>query len=170
MVAPQLHHKIILLLKHPLTLYWTSPLNSSVWGEPFLKNCFIIIAMYFFKKILKFICLRWTLSQNLFHNHWYVFIYENSFFKRTNIHIAHFTFDFDTIYFKGINPTKLYVFNLQILPRLSSSHQGSNSEDLILIHFIWNIFKGEVQSRITIISKESIKISLQIGAKMMKIG
>ena len=31
-------------------------------------------------------------------------------------------------------------------------------------------FKGEVQSRITIISKESIKISLQIGAKMMKIG
>ena len=30
--------------------------------------------------------------------------------------------------------------------------------------------KGEVQSRITIISKESIKISLQIGAKMMKIG
>ena len=32
------------------------------------------------------------------------------------------------------------------------------------------IVKGEVQSRITIISKESIKISLQIGAKMMKIG
>ena len=31
-------------------------------------------------------------------------------------------------------------------------------------------FKGEVQSRITIISKESIKISLQIGAKLMKIG
>ena len=30
--------------------------------------------------------------------------------------------------------------------------------------------KGEVQSRITIISKESIKISLQIGAKIMKIG
>ena len=30
--------------------------------------------------------------------------------------------------------------------------------------------KGEVQSRITIILKESIKISLQIGAKMMKIG
>ena len=32
------------------------------------------------------------------------------------------------------------------------------------------LLKGEVQSRITIISKESIKISLQIGAKMMKIG
>ena len=32
------------------------------------------------------------------------------------------------------------------------------------------LFKGEVQSRITIISKESIKISLQIGAKMTKIG
>ena len=30
--------------------------------------------------------------------------------------------------------------------------------------------KGEVQSRITIISKERVKISLQIGAKMMKIG
>ena len=33
-----------------------------------------------------------------------------------------------------------------------------------------NVFKGEVQSRITIISKERVKISLQIGAKMMKIG
>ena len=32
------------------------------------------------------------------------------------------------------------------------------------------IFKGEVQSRITIISKKRVKISLQIGAKMMKIG
>ena len=32
------------------------------------------------------------------------------------------------------------------------------------------ILKGEVQSRITIISKERVKISLQIGAKMMKIG
>ena len=31
-------------------------------------------------------------------------------------------------------------------------------------------FKGEVQSRITIISKERVKISLQIGANMMKIG
>ena len=31
-------------------------------------------------------------------------------------------------------------------------------------------FKGEVQSRITIISKERVKISLQIGAKIMKIG
>ena len=30
--------------------------------------------------------------------------------------------------------------------------------------------KGEVQSRITINSKERITISLQIGAKMMKIG
>ena len=30
--------------------------------------------------------------------------------------------------------------------------------------------KGEVQSRITIISKERVKISLQIGANMMKIG
>ena len=30
--------------------------------------------------------------------------------------------------------------------------------------------KGEVQSRITIISKERVKISLQIGAKIMKIG
>ena len=34
---------------------------------------------------------------------------------------------------------------------------------------IWHL-KGEVQSRITIISKESIKISLQIGAEIMKIG
>ena len=33
-----------------------------------------------------------------------------------------------------------------------------------------NGVKGEVQSRITINSKERIKISLQIGAKMMKIG
>ena len=32
------------------------------------------------------------------------------------------------------------------------------------------IIKGEVQSRITIISKERVKISLQIGAKIMKIG
>ena len=31
-------------------------------------------------------------------------------------------------------------------------------------------FKGEVQSRITIILKERVKISLQIGANMMKIG
>ena len=30
--------------------------------------------------------------------------------------------------------------------------------------------KGEVQSRIIIISKERVKISLQIGANMMKIG
>ena len=30
--------------------------------------------------------------------------------------------------------------------------------------------KGEVQSRMTIISKERVKISLQIGAKIMKIG
>ena len=30
--------------------------------------------------------------------------------------------------------------------------------------------KGEVRSRITIISKERVNISLQIGAKMMKIG
>ena len=40
--------------------------------------------------------------------------------------------------------------------------------------FYWNIIivnvKGEVQSRITIISKERVKISLQIGAKIMKIG
>ena len=36
------------------------------------------------------------------------------------------------------------------------------------IHTI--ILKGEVQSRITIISKERVKISLQIGAKIMKIG
>ena len=33
-----------------------------------------------------------------------------------------------------------------------------------------NVFKGEVQSRIIIISKERVKISLQIGAKIMKIG
>ena len=33
-----------------------------------------------------------------------------------------------------------------------------------------NAFKGEVQSRITIISKERVNISLQIGAKIMKIG
>ena len=31
-------------------------------------------------------------------------------------------------------------------------------------------FKGEVQSRITIISKERVKIPPQIGAKIMKIG
>ena len=30
--------------------------------------------------------------------------------------------------------------------------------------------KGEVQSRVIIILKERVKISLQIGAKMMKIG
>ena len=30
--------------------------------------------------------------------------------------------------------------------------------------------KGEVQSRITIISKERVKISLQIGSKIVKIG
>ena len=34
----------------------------------------------------------------------------------------------------------------------------------------YGFIKGEVQSRITIISKERVKISLQIGAKMMKIG
>ena len=32
------------------------------------------------------------------------------------------------------------------------------------------IHLGEVQSRINIISKERVKISPQIGAKMMKIG
>ena len=34
----------------------------------------------------------------------------------------------------------------------------------------WRDFKGEVQSRITIISKERVQIYLQIGAKIMKIG
>ena len=34
----------------------------------------------------------------------------------------------------------------------------------------YRLFKGEVQSRITINSKERIKISLQIGSKIMKIG
>ena len=33
-----------------------------------------------------------------------------------------------------------------------------------------NGVKGEVQSRIITISKERVKISLQIGAKIMKIG
>ena len=39
-------------------------------------------------------------------------------------------------------------------------------------HSVWRLtLKGKIiQSRITIISKESIKISLQIGAKIMKIG
>ena len=32
MVAPQLNHQIILLLKHPLTHYWTSPLIPQVLG------------------------------------------------------------------------------------------------------------------------------------------
>ena len=43
--------------------------------------------------------------------------------------------------------------------------------DITCIHVhVLQDFKGEVQSRITIISKERVKISLQIGAKMMKIG
>ena len=44
---------------------------------------------------------------------------------------------------------------LMLAPRMSTSRIG---------------IKGEVQSRITIISKERVKISLQIGAKIMKIG
>ena len=40
-----------------------------------------------------------------------------------------------------------------------------------LVYFhSFEALKGEVQSRITIISKERVKISLQIGAKIMKIG
>ena len=38
------------------------------------------------------------------------------------------------------------------------------------IHFLEMRFKGEVQARINIISKERVKISPRIGAKMMKIG
>ena len=34
----------------------------------------------------------------------------------------------------------------------------------------YRLLKGEVQSRINIISKERVKISPQIGAKIMKIG
>ena len=41
---------------------------------------------------------------------------------------------------------------------------------VICIVVIYKTVKGEVQSRITIISKERVKISLQIGAKIMKIG
>ena len=40
----------------------------------------------------------------------------------------------------------------------------------VISKFTNEIIKGEVQSRITINSKERIKISLQIGSKMMKIG
>ena len=44
--------------------------------------------------------------------------------------------------------------------------------DNAVIGSVWleESIKGEVQSRITIILKERVKISLQIGAKMMKIG
>ena len=59
---------------------------------------------------------------------------------------------------QGQRPWKLYVFHKVIRWNL---------------HNLWCIndhLKGEVQSRITIISKERVKISLQIGAKMMKIG
>ena len=41
---------------------------------------------------------------------------------------------------------------------------------IIVVYYFLSTIKGEVQSRITIISKERVKISLQIGAKMMKIG
>ena len=46
---------------------------------------------------------------------------------------------------------------------------------MIWVHFDFHlsfilVIKGEVQSRITINSKERIKISLQIAAKIMKIG
>ena len=50
---------------------------------------------------------------------------------------------------------------------LSSFFLQDNCNRLSINH---TVFKGEVQSRITINSKERIKISLQIGAKMMKIG
>ena len=41
---------------------------------------------------------------------------------------------------------------------------------IIFMQFFPHVVKGEVQSRITIISKERVKISLQIGSKIMKIG
>ena len=56
-------------------------------------------------------------------------------------------------------PPKFYHGVMYIAP--SSGHISLNID---------MPFKGEVLSRITIISKERVQISLQIGAKMMKIG
>ena len=58
------------------------------------------------------------------------------------------------------------VLSLVICKRLG---QGSRVMCIFKPPLVQRI-KGEVQSRITIILKESIKLSLQIGAKMMKIG
>ena len=64
----------------------------------------------------------------------------------------------------------------------SDSGSGVGAKDYVLVHMsqarnpksltagVQDALKGEVQSRITIISKERVKISLQIGANMMKIG
>ena len=54
----------------------------------------------------------------------------------------------------------------EISPLLIKSGYGAGIE----LHNTKCLLKGEVQSRITIISKERVKISLQIGANMMKIG
>ena len=56
----------------------------------------------------------------------------------------------------------MYVFSLRFLEFGNVNFFNS--------HWLKQTIKGEVQSRITIISKERVKISLQIGAKIMKIG
>ena len=56
---------------------------------------------------------------------------------------------------------KLLISSENIMRMTSEKHLIRNDP---------NKFKGEVQSRITIILKERVKISLQIGGNMMKIG
>ena len=51
-----------------------------------------------------------------------------------------------------------------------AKHGTQMTNTTVPVFLFFTKLKGEVQSRITINSKERIKISLQIGSKMMKIG
>ena len=82
--------------------------------------------------------------------------------------ISQLTFWFWTDNVHAIGPYSLYCnssFFSQTIVRIGCKFTRF-SEGKILHSYD---FKGEVQSRITIISKERVKISLQIGAKIMKI-
>ena len=69
----------------------------------------------------------------------------------------------------GIGDRGSFVKMLTFPSKECSMHPNIRLKYTVML-FTIALLKGEVQSRITIISKERVKISLQIGAKMMKIG
>ena len=86
------------------------------------------------------------------------FIYHT---KTVSFHVnVYYFWEKSKLWYKNMGTLYFYdTSNLQIFT-------GSYNFYLDFMQFV----KGEVQSRMTIILKERVKISLQIGAKMMKIG